>query len=82
VDKRKQPNYTCMLKNLLKLYYIWTWDTLLSFFSVFFFFFLLCAVLFHFIFPIWWDNYRTTTEEPSLGLEAEGRTPKLLRLKL
>jgi hypothetical protein len=22
VDKRKQPNYTCMLKNLLKLYYI------------------------------------------------------------
>jgi hypothetical protein len=25
---RKQPNYTWMLKNLLKLYCIWTWDTL------------------------------------------------------
>jgi hypothetical protein len=29
---RKQPNYTCMLKNLLKLYCIWTWDTLWGFF--------------------------------------------------
>jgi hypothetical protein len=46
--------------------------------------FLLCAVLFYFIFPLWWDNYRTTMamEAPSPGLEAEGRTPKLLRLKL
>jgi hypothetical protein len=24
---RKQLNYTCMLKNLLKLYCIWSWDT-------------------------------------------------------
>jgi hypothetical protein len=24
---RKQPNYTCMLKNILKLYCVWTWDT-------------------------------------------------------
>jgi hypothetical protein len=29
---KKQPNYTCMLKNLLKLYCIWTWDTLWGFF--------------------------------------------------
>jgi hypothetical protein len=28
---RQQPNYTWMLKNLLKLYYIWTWDTLWCF---------------------------------------------------
>jgi hypothetical protein len=28
---RKQLNYTCMLKNLLKLYCIWTWDTLWCF---------------------------------------------------
>jgi hypothetical protein len=74
-DKRKQLNYTCMLQNLLKLYCIWTWDTLLLLL------FLLCAVLFYFVFPLWWDNYRTTTEAPSPGLEAEG-TPKLLRLKL
>jgi hypothetical protein len=41
-------------------------------------FFLFCAVLFYFIFPLWWDNYRTTSEAPCPGLEAEGRTPKLL----
>jgi hypothetical protein len=29
---RKQANYTCMLKNLLKWYCIWTWDTLWVFF--------------------------------------------------
>jgi hypothetical protein len=28
---RQQPNYTCMLKNLLKLYYIWTCDNLWCF---------------------------------------------------
>jgi hypothetical protein len=33
-------------------------------------------------FPLWWDNDKTTSETPSPGLEAEGRTPKLLRLKL
>jgi hypothetical protein len=75
---RKQPNYTCMLKNLLKLYCIWTSDTL----WVFYFFVLFCTVLFYFIFPLWWDNYRTKSEAPSPGLEAEGWTPKLLRLKL
>jgi hypothetical protein len=34
----QQPNYTCMLKNLLKLYCISTWDTLWCFgvFLVFF----------------------------------------------
>jgi hypothetical protein len=47
-----------------------------------FFLVLFCAVLFYFIFPLWRDNYRTTSEAPSPGLEAEGRTPKLLRLKL
>jgi hypothetical protein len=42
---RKQPNYTCMLKNLLKLYCIWTWDTLWGFFVLF----CLCgSVLFYF----------------------------------
>jgi hypothetical protein len=43
--------------------------------------FLLCVVFFCF-FPLWWDNNRTTSETPSPGLEAEGRTPKWLRLKL
>jgi hypothetical protein len=52
-----------MLKNLLKLYCIWTWDTLWVFF--------LCAILFYFMRPFWWDNYRTTSEAPSPGLEAE-----------
>jgi hypothetical protein len=33
-------------------------------------------------FPLWWDNDRTTSESPSPGLQAEGLTPKLLRLKL
>jgi hypothetical protein len=61
---RKQPNYNCMLKNLLKLYCIWTWDNL----WVFFFFF---AVMFYFMRPLWWDNYRTTSEAPSPGLEIE-----------
>jgi hypothetical protein len=74
---RQQPNNTRMLKNLLKLYCIWIWDTLWCFF---------CFVLFCFVyvsfFPLWWDNDRTTSETPSPGLEAEGRTPKLLRLKL
>jgi hypothetical protein len=72
---RKQWNYTWMLKNLLKLYCIWTWDTLWVFFCV-------CAVLFYVMLPLWWDNYRTTSEAPSPGLEAEEWTPKLLRLKL
>jgi hypothetical protein len=48
-----------------------------------FFFVLCCVVLFCFsFFPLWWDNDRTTSETPSPGLEAEGWTPKLLRLKL
>jgi hypothetical protein len=32
--------------------------------------------------PLWWDEDRTTSETPSPGLEAQGWTPKLLRLKL
>jgi hypothetical protein len=63
---RKQLNYTCMLKNLLKLYCIWTWDTLcFGFFG---------AVLFYFMCSLWWDNYRATTEAPSPELEAETNT--------
>jgi hypothetical protein len=31
---REQPNYTCRLKKLLKLYCIWTWDTWWGFFFV------------------------------------------------
>jgi hypothetical protein len=30
---------------------------------------------------LWWDSYRRTSEALSQGLDAEGRTPKLLRLK-
>jgi hypothetical protein len=75
---RQQLNYTCMLKNLLKLYCIWTWYTLWVF--------LFCVVLFSFVFlsfsTLWWDKNRTTSVTPSLGLEAEKLTPKLLRLKL
>jgi hypothetical protein len=74
---RKQPIYTCMLKNLLKLYCIWTWDTLWVFLLLLF-----CAVLFYLMFPLWWDNYWTTYEAPSPELETEGWTPKLLILKL
>jgi hypothetical protein len=62
-----------MLKNILKLYCIWTWDTLLCFGFFLFFFFS--------FFSFWWDNERTTSETPSPGLEAEGLTQKLLRLK-
>jgi hypothetical protein len=49
---------------------------------------LFCFVLFSFgllflgFFPLSWDNDRTTSETPSPGLEGEGLTPKLLRLKL
>jgi hypothetical protein len=43
---RQQPNYTCMLKNLLKLYCIWTWDTLWWFFFVCLF----CVVLVYLVF--------------------------------
>jgi hypothetical protein len=47
------------------------------------FFVLVCFGLVWFGFcPLWWDNDRTTSESPSPGLQAEGLTPKLLRLKL
>jgi hypothetical protein len=36
---RKQPNYTCMLKNLQKRYCIWTWDTLWVLVFGFFFYY-------------------------------------------
>jgi hypothetical protein len=41
-----------------------------------------CFILFCFVFHLWWDNDKTTSDTPSPGLEAEGWTPKLLRLKL
>jgi hypothetical protein len=68
-------NYTCMLKNLLKLYCIWTWDTLWCFF---------CFVLFCFLFffpPLMrqWQNYFRDTISKIGGWVT---TPKLLRLKL
>jgi hypothetical protein len=61
-----------MLKNLLKLYCIWTWDTLWCFFVLWFFF--------SFFFP-----FGETMTELLLRhhlQEAKGPTPKLLRLKL
>jgi hypothetical protein len=77
---REQPNYTCMLKNLLKLYCILTWDTLGSFFFILF-----CKLLFYFGFsrllPLWWDSHRTISEAPYPEMDGEGQTPKLLRLK-
>jgi hypothetical protein len=33
--------------------------------------FFFCAVLFYFMHPLWWDNYRATSEAPSPGLETE-----------
>jgi hypothetical protein len=30
-----------------------------------------CVVLFYFMRPLWWDNYKTTSEAPSPGLETE-----------
>jgi hypothetical protein len=68
---REQPNYTCKWKNLLKLYYIWIWDTWWIFFVCLFVSVCECVVLFYFMCPLWWDNYRTTSEAPSPGLETE-----------
>jgi hypothetical protein len=68
---REQPNYTCMLKNLLKLYCIRTWDTWWGFVCVCV---CVCVVLFYFMRPLWWDNYRTMSEAPSQGLETETDT--------
>jgi hypothetical protein len=48
----------------------------------FFCLFVWFALVWFGFFPLWWDNDRTTSETPSPGLEAEGLTPKLLRLKL
>jgi hypothetical protein len=74
---RKQPNYTWMLKNLLKLYCIWTWDTLWVFLFVCLFC-LFCSIL-----CIPFDE---TTTEQHLRHHLQDwrlrRTPKLLRLKL
>jgi hypothetical protein len=34
-------------------------------------YFFYCAVLFYFMCPLWWENYKTTSETPSPGLETE-----------
>jgi hypothetical protein len=68
---RKQPNYTCMPKNLLKLYCIWTWDTLWVFLMQFYS--TLCVPF-----------VETTTEEHlrhHLQKWRLRRKPKLLTLK-
>jgi hypothetical protein len=36
--------------------------------------FFFCAVLFYFMHSLWWENYRTKSEVPSPGLEAETDT--------
>jgi hypothetical protein len=78
---RKQPNYTCMLKNLLKLYCIWTWDTLWGFVCV-----CVCVcVCVQFCSTLCIPFDETTTEQ-QLRHHLQGWrmrwTPKLLRLKL
>jgi hypothetical protein len=35
------------------------------------FFVRICVVLFYFMHPLWWDDYRTISEAPSPGLETE-----------
>jgi hypothetical protein len=75
---RKQPKYTCMMKNLLELYCIWTWDTLLVFVFCFCFFVQFCSTL--------CISFDETTTEQHLRHHLQDlrlrRTPKLLRLKL
>jgi hypothetical protein len=44
-----------------------------------FLFFLVVCGFVHFMLPLWWDNYRPTSEAPSPELETEGQTTKLLR---
>jgi hypothetical protein len=71
---REQLNYTCMLKNFLKLYCIWTWDTWWGFFCA-------CVVFLYFMHP-----FDETTTEQHLRHQLQDLrlrwTPKLLRLKL
>jgi hypothetical protein len=72
---RKQPNYTCMLKNLLKLYCICSWDTLWVYFCV--------CVQFC---PTLCIHFDETTREQQLRHHLQNwrvkQTPTLLRLKL
>jgi hypothetical protein len=80
---RKQPNYTCMLKKWLKLYCIWTWDTLWIFFLV------LCSFVLFYVTPLmrqlqnnisgtisriggWGMNTKIIKTETSLHLNLEG----------
>jgi hypothetical protein len=72
----------------LKLLFFYSFIDLFWFFFLIFFFFsffiMFCFVLFLLLllFFLWWDNDRTITQTPTPGLEAEGVTPELLRLKL
>jgi hypothetical protein len=84
---RQQPNYTYMLKNLLKLYCIWTWDTLWWFF----FFGLFCFVSFSFVVCFFsplmrqWQKYfwNTTSRIGSWGTNTKIiKTETLLQLNL
>jgi hypothetical protein len=78
---REQLKYTCMLKNLLKLYGIRTWDTWWVFLYVFCFCF--CFVQFCSTLCVPFDE--TTTEQYLRHHLQDWRlrqTPKLLRLKL
>jgi hypothetical protein len=54
---RQQSNYTCMLKNLLKLYWIWTWDTLWVFCCCCSVLFVLFCFQFFSLLMRQWQNY-------------------------
>jgi hypothetical protein len=83
---RQQPNHTCMLKNLLKLYCIWTWNTLWGF--GLFVCFVLCGFVLFYFFPLmrqlqnniwgtisrfggWGTNTKIVKTETSLHLNLE-----------
>jgi hypothetical protein len=64
----------------------WFLDLKFLFFYSFVYLFYFLIIFFSFLlllfFPLWWDNDRLTTQTPTPGLDAEGVTPELLRLKL
>jgi hypothetical protein len=65
---REQPNYTCKLKTYWNCI-AFELGTLGAVFFV-----LGYVDLFYFMCTLWWDNYRTTSEAPSPGLETETDT--------
>jgi hypothetical protein len=66
---REQPNYTCKLKNLLKLYCIWTWDTR----WVLWVCVCVCSFVLLYASPLI-RQLQTTSEASSPGLETETDT--------